>query len=361
MNGIIGFIELLNQPSISASDKSEYSKIINKSSNRLLNTINDIIDISKLDAGQMKLVKTETSINLLMDELNQFFNPDAKSKGLSLFFALALSNNQATILTDNDKLHGILTNLIKNAIKYTDKGKITFGYTLKKNFIEFFVKDTGIGIPKNRQEAIFNRFEQADIEDWQVYEGSGLGLAISKAYVDMLGGKIWLESEEENKKIGKEGWSKFMFTIPYQKKTIEKIVERPKKKASELIDLKAESLKVLIAEDEEVSTLYLKTILRNICSDLHFVTSGREAIETCRSNSDFDIVLMDIRMPDIDGLKATQEIRKFNKEIIIIAQTAYCLTGDRENAIAAGCNDYVSKPINKELLLEMISKYILGK
>lgn len=222
MNGIIGFINLLNDPETSDSEKEDFTAIINRSSNRLLQTINDIIDISKIDSGQMKTFKSETSINELLDELCTFFTPETNKKGLSLSFCPTPTYEQTTIYTDNVKLHGILTNLIKNAIKFTKKGSITFGCILKNDLVEFYVKDTGIGVPKDRQEAIFNRFEQADIEDKKVYEGSGLGLAISKAYVEMLGGKIWMESESEDEY--QNGWSKFSFNIPNIKNEMHKTV-----------------------------------------------------------------------------------------------------------------------------------------
>lgn len=216
MNGILGFLDILNESNLSKTEINRYLDIISSNSNRLLNTINDIIDISKIEAGEILVSNAETSINNIMDELFYFHTPEANKKGLSLL--LVPSTEKISIITDSNKLHGILTNLINNATKYTEKGSITFGYSLKKNFIEFFVNDTGIGIPKNRIHAVFNRFEQADIGDTKAFEGSGLGLAISKAYVEMLGGEIFVESTE-----GKG--SKFIFTIPYiqgHEKKIEK-------------------------------------------------------------------------------------------------------------------------------------------
>ncbi len=212
MNGILGFTELLDSSDLSKIEGQEYIDAIKKSGDRLLSTINEIIDISKIEAGQMKVSKTETSINNLFNELINFFNPQASSKGLSLISLPTLTDRESIILTDNDKLYGILTNLINNAIKFTKKGSVTFGYFLKDNFIEFYVKDTGVGVPMNKQQTIFNRFEQADYGYTREFEGSGVGLTISKAYVEMLGGKLWLISEE-----GKE--SEFRFTIPYETKS----------------------------------------------------------------------------------------------------------------------------------------------
>ncbi len=213
MNGILGFINLLNEPDLSKVEIEEYTTVINRGGERLLTTINDIIDISKIETGEMVIVKEEISIDNMMNELHSFFSPEVKSKGISLFYKSTAEN--ITINTDSHKLHGILTNLIKNAIKFTHNGSVTFGYDLKEinneldgnSVLEFFVEDTGTGVPKDRIDAIFKRFEQADIEDTKALEGSGLGLAICKAYIEMLGGDIYVESE-----YGKG--SKFTFTIP---------------------------------------------------------------------------------------------------------------------------------------------------
>ncbi|MBE9466900.1 MAG: PAS domain S-box protein [Bacteroidetes bacterium] len=365
MNGIIGFVKLLDNPEFSTSEKKEFTDIINKSSKRLLDTIKDIIDISKIDAGQIKISKTETSINKIFDELYAFFSLEANKKGLKLISEPTLSNEKATILTDNVKLHAILSNLIKNSIKFTKKGSITFGYFRKENFIEFYVNDTGIGVPENRKEAIFNRFVQADIKDTRVFEGSGLGLSIAKAYVLMLGGEIRLQSEDESLSFEKAGWSKFIFTIPYIKNDSKKELNNPDKNLKNNYDFNVNSetknLNILIAEDEESSSLFLKTILNKICKKITFVQTGREAIKICKKNKDIDLVLMDLKMTDIDGFEATREIRKFDKNLIIIAQTAYSFLEDKEKALNAGCDDYITKPIYKNLLFEIIFKQLNKK
>ncbi len=247
-----------------------------------------------------------------------------------------------------------MTNLVKNAIKFTNKGSVAFGYNLisvseNGSLMQFFVKDTGIGVPKNKQQAIFNRFEQADIEDTRAFEGSGLGLAIVKSYVKILGGTIWLSSEEC---IGTE----FMFTIPYSTETNiakeEKQQNEPENKQGNI-----KALTVLIAEDEKVNNQFFEAIFNNTFKQIIYVETGQKAIEACRNNPEIDLILMDVKMPVMNGYTATREIRKFNKEIIIIAQTAFGLKEDREKAIEAGCNDYIAKPINKELLFEKIKLY----
>ncbi len=214
MNGILGFTQLLKEPQLTGNEKDTFINIIEKSGNRMLNTINDIIDISKIESGQVEVYKTEISVNKILEEQYDFFIQEAKSKGLELIYQSTLSDSESKLITDKHKVEGILSNLIKNAIKFTKRGSITFGCFLKtiddSTSMEIFVSDTGVGISQSRIKAIFNRFEQADIEDINVYEGSGLGLAISKSYIELLGGKIEVFSK-------KGSGSTFRFTIPYTK------------------------------------------------------------------------------------------------------------------------------------------------
>lgn len=212
MNGIIGFAELLKQPGLSGDKQQEFIEIIEKSSKRMLNIINDIVDISKIEAGMMKTDIVETNINEQIGDIYTFFKPEAEAKGIRLSIKKPLPAKEAIIKTDSEKLYAILTNLVKNAIKYTLEGTIELGYYLKKDsesgVLEFYVKDTGVGIPKERQEAIFDRFIQADITNKMAHQGSGLGLAITKAYLEMVGGQIRVESEVDK-------GSTFYFTLPY--------------------------------------------------------------------------------------------------------------------------------------------------
>ncbi|VAW28032.1 Two-component system sensor histidine kinase, partial [hydrothermal vent metagenome] len=349
MNGIFGFCELLKEPNLREYQQQEYIDVILKSGNRMLNTINDLMDISMIESGHEKLELSMVNINTQIESLYTFFKPEVEKTEMQLFFKTALSGQESTIKTDKQKIYAILANLVKNAIKYSHKGFIEFGYTKKENFLEFFVKDTGIGIPKERQKAVFERFVQADIEDRRVYEGSGLGLSISKAYVEMLGGEIWVESEEG------EG-SQFYFTIPYI--TENKEVKTAKEKTSgKKLKAQVKKLKVLIVEDEETADTYLTIVIKKYSKEVLHAKDGREAVDLCRNNPDLDLVLMDIKMPVMGGYEATRKIREFNKELIIIAQTAFGFSNDREKAIEAGCNDYISKPIKINELLEKIGKY----
>ncbi len=348
MNGILGFAELLKTPGLTGDEHLEYVGVIEKSGARMLNIINDIVDISKIESGLMKLNIKESNINEQIEYIYTFFKPEVEAKGMKLLFINGLPAKEAIIRTDREKLYAILTNLVKNAIKYSDGGSIEFGYTKRDETLEFYVKDAGIGILKERQSAIFERFVQADIEDRMAYQGAGLGLAITKAYVEMLGGNIWVESEE-----GKG--STFYFTLPFKNPTTAETIGQEPGSAGCKCDFR--NLKVLVAEDDKLSEVLIDRHIAMCSREILKAKTGFEAVEVCRSNPDIDLILMDIRMPAMSGFEAVRIIREFNQKVIIIAQTAYGLTGDRDNSLAAGCNDYIAKPINKEKLLSIIQKY----
>jgi len=355
MNGILGFAGLLKEPGLSGEQQQDFIQVIEKSGVRLLNIITDIISISKIESGIIDISISDTNINNQLQFIYDSLKLDADRKKLKLFFKCALDEDEAIITTDSEKLYGILSNLVKNAIKYTDKGEIEFGYVVKGGAMEFYVKDSGIGIPKEKIGVIFERFIQADISDKMARQGVGLGLAISKAYVEMLGGKIWVESEESR-------GSTFYFTIP-RSMSIDARVDLPSAVNPES-EVKTESsenlgLKVLIAEDDEASVRSLSIMMEKISREIIKAKTGTLAVDTCLSNPDIDLVLMDIQMPGMNGLDATKEIRKFNEKVIIIAETAYALEGDKEKALEAGCNNYISKPITQDSLLSLVRSYFV--
>jgi len=344
MNGILGFSELLKTPGLTGDEQQKYIRIIEKSGARMLNIINDIVDISKIEAGLIKLKMSESNINEQVEFIYTFFKPEVEAKGMKLSFNNPLPAKEATITTDREKLYAILTNLVKNAIKYTEEGEIEVGYSKKGGTLEFYVKDTGIGIPEDRQAAIFERFVQADIEDTKARQGAGLGLAITKSYVEMLGGKIWVESEEGS-------GSTFYFTLPCNAESVIETITQQLVSSGKTDTTR--KLKILIAEDDEVSGMLIDITVKKFGKEILKVRTGVEAVEACRDSPDIDLILMDIRMPEMGGYEAAKQIRKFNKVVVIIAQTAYGLSGDREKSIEAGCNDYISKPINKDELLSL--------
>lgn len=349
MNGIMGFAELLKSGNLSPEENKNYIRIIEKSGTRLLSIINDIVDISKIEAGQMKVSYSTTNIDKQMQYIHTFFEHEAQDKGIQLILKKSSHDQETIISSDREKLYAILINLVKNAIKYTVKGTIEFGYEKKGKQIEFFVKDTGIGISKDRQNAVFERFIQADFNDKMARQGAGLGLAIAKAYVELLGGKIWVESE-----LGKG--SEFYFSIPdtiqFEEDSLgQKTISIPK----EPCEIK--NLKILVTEDDNISRMLILKVLEGFGNEILIAQTGLEAVEICQKNPDLDLILMDIQMPQMNGYEATKEIRKFNSTVIILAQTAYALEGDKAKTIAVGCNGYISKPIKKEELSNLLQHY----
>lgn len=346
MNGILGFASLLKKPGLSIDEQQKFIEIIESSGERMLNIINDLINISKIESGQMDVSFSRININEEIEELSAFFKPELDQKGMQFDINYSLKAEEASLYTDKDKLDAILTNLIKNAIKYSNEGIIELGYNLKNGFIEFFVKDSGIGIAKDQIKNIFKRFVQAELGYTRSYEGAGLGLSIAQAYVNMLDGEIWVESKEE---VG----SQFYFTIPYKKHSEKHSIQ--KASDNNLVPQNfMENLCILIVEDEDTADLYLTSLLKRKCKKILHAKTGIEAINLCRENKDIDLILMDIKMPQMDGYEATRIIREFNKDVKIIAQTAYALQGSREMAMEAGCNDYISKPIPPGVLMTAI-------
>jgi len=355
MNGILGFAGLLKEPNLTGDEQQNHIRIIEKSGARMLNIINDIVSISKIESGLTEINISESNINEQVEYIYTFFKPEVEGKGIQFSYKNSLPLSEAIIKTDREKLFAILTNLVKNAIKYCDKGSIELGCDKKGEYLEFYIKDSGIGIDSNRQEAIFERFIQADIIDKDARQGAGLGLSISKAYVEMLGGELWVESE---KGLG----STFYFTIPYttELQKTDGITNGAIKGVEEVrVNPEVSGLKILIVDDDETSDFLISIMLTEISREILHAKSGLEAIELCRNNPDTDLILMDIKMSVMGGYEATRQIRQFNKDVIIIAQTAYALTGDREKAMESGCNEHLSKPILKDELMSLVQHYFI--
>ncbi len=356
MNGIVGFLELLQTPGIGDDKKEKYFEMVNQSSQRLLDTINDIIEISKIESGQSVVKLSEVNTVDLMHYHHEFFLRQAKIKNLELLLGQHITDSRALITTDKFKVEAILSNLLTNALKYTDKGNIEMGNYLKDSTLVFYVRDTGMGVPDNKKQAIFDRFTQVDSSNSRPFEGVGLGLAIAQGYAKLLNGNIWVESEE------KKG-STFSLSIPYQPTAkqlpiINHDATDPIFKAGGQVEL-LPGLKVLIAEDDEFSFLYLAALLDAQKIAWIKCETGTEAVRLVKENPDISVVLMDLKMPEMSGLEATRQIRTFNTTIPIIAQTAYAMSEDRTKALEAGCNDYITKPIKKELVIGILKKIAL--
>jgi PAS domain S-box-containing protein len=347
MNGILGFSQLLLNTDLHEGERGEYVGIIQNCGNQLLAIINDLIDISKIESNQITLSPSEININEILNEQFLLFKPKADSLRLQLSFSMELSNAQSQIIADGTRLRQILSNLLGNAFKFTQKGFVNFGYSLKDGMLEFYVEDSGIGVPPNMLQQIFDRFRQVETDITRIAGGTGLGLAISKALVNKMGGVISVKSELN-------AGSTFYFTIPYSKSDFKKQEEARLQTNPATSNRK---IKILIAEDNEVNFYYLKELLLEVNASLTWVVNGKEAVDLVREQSTFDIVLMDIKMPVMDGYEATREIKKIRKDLPVIAQTAYAMRSDMDMAKEAGCDDYISKPINREDFLNIITKY----
>jgi CheY-like chemotaxis protein len=339
-------------------ERKSYIEIIHQSGKQLLNIINDILDISKIEVGQIQINEENCSLNDMLDELMGLFKPKTiDKKNILLEVHKELSDNESVVKTDGVRVRQILTNLINNAIKFTSRGYVEFGYLIvpsddsidgSPTSIEFYVKDTGIGIPDSKREIIFDRFRQSDESHTRKFGGTGLGLAISKGFVELLGGKIWHESIENS-------GSTFYFTIPYKAGNPDIINKIEAKLISQYT---WQDQKILLVEDDEISFKYLQKILNKTGLQIIRAVSGYDAVSICDRHRDISLVLMDIQLPGMNGYQATQRIREICPNLPIIAQTAHALPEDKQKSMDAGCNDYISKPIKRQLLLAKIDNIL---
>jgi signal transduction histidine kinase len=350
MNGILGFSQLLKDEDVSREKKEKYIEAIDVSTHQLLHIITDIVDISKIEAGQETILLRNFDLNNLIEESYNFFQPQAHLKNLKLKLNKNIPSEIANITSDPIKLGQILNNLLGNALKFTEKGIIEIIVTTTNDRIIFGIRDTGIGIDPLLQKAVFDRFRQVELTQSRKYGGTGLGLSLSKSYVEMLGGTIKVDSIPD---VG----STFTFEIPFVKAEDQLLVKKDENKEASNIHTWSEKT-MLLAEDEEVNSFYIETVLKSTGINIITAQNGLEAVEECKRNNDISLILMDIKMPEMDGLTATRIIKSFKKDLPIIATTAFALSSDKERCIEAGCNDYLSKPIRKEQLLIMMNKYI---
>lgn len=347
MNGILGFLDLLRIPDLDDARKEKFIELVNVSGQRLLETINKIIETAKLEAGQVEMNYSIVDLNETLLYHFDFFQQQALVKKLKFEMSAGFKGDEAKIWTDKFKLNAILTNLLNNAFKFTLKGCIELGYYGDDSKVVFFVKDTGIGIPDEKIESVFERFVQADINITRPYEGSGLGLSIVRAYVELLKGSIWVKSEAG---VGSVFYVSLPLVRAYEDMTFND--KRYSMKAN------GSGRKILIAEDDHVSIEYLRTVLTNSNFDIIHAYNGSETVKAAFENPDISVILMDIKMPEMNGLDAARKIREFNKSVPIIAQSAHAFGDDKLKAIDAGCNDYISKPVNILNLMAMLNKYV---
>ncbi|HPF93806.1 MAG TPA: tetratricopeptide repeat protein, partial [Tenuifilaceae bacterium] len=354
MNAIVGFSYLLTDPDSSEESKAEYYNIIKSNGEVLMNLINDILDISMIESGQLKTRNKAANIGNIVRELLTHYNQtkdELKKKKLTITLDIEETDSSLTVKTDPVRLRQVLSNLLSNSLKFTNEGRICFGYRLSDSKeIIFFVRDTGCGIDPKNHRAIFERFNKfGNASDAKLYTGSGLGLAISHELVNLLGGKIWLDSFP-----GKG--STFYFTIPY-------IPEKVKKVPDDHLDQntfyeRITNKTILVAEDVLSNFQLIQAFLSSAKVNILWAQNGVEAIDIFTKNRNIDIILMDVQMPIMDGLKALKRIRELDKKVPIIVNSAFYMPDEMEKSFTAGCSDYMTKPIKKEDLISKLSGFL---
>jgi len=349
MNAIIGFSGMLDDPMNDQDTHDKFIRIINDNCQQLLNIIDDLVDISRIEIGEISLEITDACLNKMMDNLFDVYFSKITGKGLKLEVKKGLVHPQCCIRTDLGKLRQIMDNLLTNAVKFTSEGSIAFGYRKINDMLEFFVKDTGIGIEEKYHENIFDRFFKVEKNLYSAYRGTGLGLAISKAFVKKFGGEIRVNSFPDK-------GSEFIFYFPYNPSN--EVEKQPEPASTAPFDHSDST--VLIVEDEEDNFNFLEIILAKTKVKILHAWNGKEAIELTDRNPGIGLILMDFKLPDFTGEEVTRRILLKHPGIPVVAQTAYAMTGDRERAKNAGCIDYISKPIQKEAVYKVLNKY-LGK
>ncbi|MBK7628018.1 MAG: PAS domain S-box protein [Bacteroidales bacterium] len=348
LNGILGFAEIMNQTGLSDEEKKESMSMLHQSSERLLNTITSYMDISLLTSGAMSVNLKEISPVQLLSSLYKLHQPLCSQKKLQLFLDIPSGGETLSVNSDPEVLRKIFSHLLDNAIKFTEKGNIHFGFTNTISEIIFYVSDTGIGIQKESLGHIFDKFSKEDRGPQRISEGSGLGLSIARGLTEILGGRISVESEPGT-------GSCFSLTFPSNSGNSTTSGSTSRKHTHK----KSGNDTILIAEDDDTNFFYLNAIIsREFGSKILHAENGREAIDLFSSNPDIRLVLMDIKMPEVDGIEATRQIKTIRSEVPVIAITAYAMSGDEERVLAAGCDGYLSKPISKEKLLRKIAEFV---
>lgn len=349
MNSILGFSNLLRKKDVSKKELGEYAEIIIFSTNRLLKLVEDILEISRIETDQVTLNESPFSVDLLLEEMTDYIEGEqekALKKDIAVETFRAPEKAKLTIVADRERLRNILINLLDNALKFTDQGKIRFGYKIIGEAVKFAVEDTGIGIPREHRATVFNRFFQLDAANNRLYQGTGLGLTIAKAYVELMGGKIWVESEEG---LG----TTVHFTLPYRTETMQ--AEIPEKKPYSF-DFTGRT--VLVVEDELVNSRLMGSMIQAVKAKVLYAYNGPMAIEMVKNIPEIGLVLMDIQMPGMDGYEASRIVHFWRPELPIIAQSASAHAEDMRKGTEAGCKGHISKPIDTFKLYQLMAKFL---
>lgn len=346
LNGILGFAAFLSDPSTTQDEKETYQRILQSSSERLLATVTDYIDMSLLVSGNIEVNKKDVFVSSIIEALEGRFSNPVDQKGIRLITPQKNPAKPLIIKTDQELLHKILNHLLDNALKFTQAGEIELGYTEEWGGKELYIRDTGIGISEDALQRVFDAFTQENPLNTRGHEGSGLGLSIASGLAKLIGAEIQIESEK-----GKGTKVRIVFDAGNNKPKAHNTSKTDTKQTGK--DLKT----ILIAEDDDLNYLFFEHILKSRADRLIRAVTGKEAVEIYRNDRSIDLILMDIQMPEMNGYEATEQIRKFDQEVIIIAQTAYAMTGDKEKALRVGCNEHITKPVSKSQLFMLLEAY----
>jgi signal transduction histidine kinase len=344
LNGILGFGQILTDPDLNEEEKSQYLYILNESSDRLINTVTNFLEISMINSANLETEKKEFLPEVVVNDIARVFKATCDTKGLELKVEIPADSEDKYLYSDRDFLFKILKHLMDNAIKFTLDGTITLGFDKTGSEFVFFVKDTGIGISEDVKALIFNSFMQEDNSYTRGYEGCGLGLSIANGLSELLGGKIWVESE-------KEQGSHFFFSIPDKHES--------NRQADLIVKVKATKTTktILVAEDDEINFVFINILLKGENTRILHASNGLEAVELCRDNTDICAVLVDLKMPVMDGYEATRQIKAMHRNLPVLAVTAYAGADDKQRAMESGCDEFITKPVLKKVLYEKLAKY----
>jgi two-component system sensor histidine kinase/response regulator len=346
LNGILGFGQLLSDVNLIPSERAKYLELLDESSIRLINTVTNFLDISQLQSNSQSVFKQSVVPEDAIEEIIGIFKVLNKKKSLNINFQTPIDTYNIKINTDKDLLHKILYYLVDNAIKFTSEGNVNIGFVKDGSNLLFFVNDTGIGISEQNTNRIFNEFVQGDSSSNRGYEGSGLGLSLAKGYVELLGGKMWVDSE-----FGKGATFYFSLPIGIMESQISNIF------IDKTLSTNNGKSTILIAEDDAINYFLLERILKHDNLILLHAENGQQAVDMCKENESIQLVFMDLKMPVMDGIEATIEIMKFRKNLPIIALTAYTENEVRKQAMQAGCVDFITKPVSKEILFSKLKEF----
>jgi PAS domain S-box-containing protein len=348
LNGILGFAEIISIHDLTEAEKKDALTMLFESSNRLLNTITNYMDISLIASGSLSVTKKDFTPSEILRRIFENYETLCANRQLNFFLEMPERPDSYNLNSDPEICKKIISHFLDNAVKFTENGSINFGFTQKGEVIEFFVRDTGIGINHDSINTIFERFVKEDHGPYKISEGSGLGLSIARGMADAVNGNIRLESKPGS-------GSTFYLSLPVSGNNKKSEAESPNKDS--MVELP--SSPILIAEDDETNFYYLNALLnRETKTRILHAVNGREAIEIFKANPDIKLILMDMKMPEMDGFEATRQIKMLSDKVHIVAITAYAMSGDEERVLASGCDAYLSKPINKQRLLDKISEFI---